>query len=124
MIGNRKKLIGMVGAISVLAGQFIIPSIASAEEGASTAEKGKELAFDRKKGNCLACHNIAGGVAPGNIAPALIAIQSRFSSKAELYSQIWDATVKNPESAMPPFGKHGALSEDELNSVVDFIWTL
>lgn len=123
MIGNRKKLIGMVGAITVLAGQFIISPMASAEE-ASIAEKGKELAFDRKKGNCLACHNIPGGAAPGNIAPALIAMQSRFSSKAELRSQIWDATVKNPESAMPPFGKHGALSEDELDKVVEFIWTL
>jgi len=123
MIGNRKKLIGMVGAISVLAGQFIISPMASAE-GASAAEKGKELAFDRKKGNCLACHNIPGGAAPGNIAPALIAIQSRFSSKAELRGQIWDATVKNPESAMPPFGKHGALSEEELDTVVEFIWAL
>jgi cytochrome c5 len=25
---------------------------------------------------------------------------------------------------MPPFGKYGALSEDELRKVVDFIYTL
>lgn len=123
MIGNRKKLIGMVGAITVLAGQFIISPMASAES-AGSAEKGKEIAFDRMKGNCLACHNIPGGNAPGNIAPALIAIQSRFANKAVLRSQIWDATVKNPESAMPPFGKHGALSEQEIDDVVEFIWNL
>ncbi len=123
MIGNRKKLIGLVGALTVLAGQFVISPIASAE-GDSALDKGKMLAFDRKKGNCLACHNIAGGNSPGNIAPALIAIQSRFPNKVELRKQVWDATIKNPESAMPPFGKHGALSDKELDLIVDFIWTL
>lgn len=123
MIGKRKRLIGLVGAVSVLAGQFLITPIASAE-GAADIEKGKELAFDRKKGNCLACHSITGGQSPGNIAPALIAMQSRFPNKSELRTQIWDATIKNPESAMPPFGKHGALSEKELDLIVDYIWTL
>jgi L-cysteine S-thiosulfotransferase len=123
MIGNRKKLIGLVGAVTVLAGQFVMTPIASAE-GMDAVEKGKQLAFDRKKGNCLACHNIEGGNSPGNIAPALIAMQSRFSDKASLRAQIWDATVKNPESAMPPFGKNRALSDKELDLIVDFIWTL
>ncbi|MEJ2395359.1 MAG: sulfur oxidation c-type cytochrome SoxX [Candidatus Thiodiazotropha sp.] len=123
MIGNRKKLIGLVGAVTVLAGQFVMTPIASAA-GMDAVEKGKQLAFNRKKGNCLACHNIEGGNAPGNIAPALIAMQSRFSDKASLRAQIWDATVKNPESAMPPFGKNRALSDKELDLIVDFIWTL
>ncbi len=123
MIGNRKKLIGLVGAVTVLAGQFVMTPLASAE-GMDAVSKGKELAFDRKKGNCLACHSIEGGTSPGNIAPALIAMQSRFNSKAELRAQIWDATVKNPESPMPPFGKHGALSEKEVDLITDFIWTL
>lgn len=123
MIGKRKKLIGLIGAVSVLAGQFAISPIASAD-GHEAAEKGKALAFDRKKGNCLACHSIAGGVSPGNIAPALIAMKSRFPDKAELRAQIWDATVKNPESAMPPFGKHGALSEKEVDLITEYVWTL
>ncbi|MCU7812375.1 MAG: sulfur oxidation c-type cytochrome SoxX [Candidatus Thiodiazotropha sp. (ex Notomyrtea botanica)] len=123
MIGTRKKLIGLVGAISVIAGQFAISPIVSAE-GMSAVEKGKKIAFNRKTGNCLACHNIPGGQAPGNIAPALIAMKSRFASKEELHQQIWDATIKNPESAMPPFGKHGIISEQQLNDVVEFVWTL
>jgi len=123
MIGNRKKLIGLVGAVTVLAGQFVMTPLASAE-GMDALEKGKELAFDRKKGNCLACHSIAGGNSPGNIAPALVAMQTRFSNKAELRAQIWDATVKNPETPMPPFGKHGALSEKEVDLITDFVWSL
>ena len=123
MIGKRKKLVGLIGAVSVLAGQFALSPIASAE-GNDAVEKGKQLAFDRKKGNCLACHSIKDGPSPGNIAPALIAMQARFPDKNELRAQIWDATVKNPESAMPPFGKHGALSDKEVDLIVEYIWTL
>jgi sulfur-oxidizing protein SoxX len=123
MIGKRKKLLGLVGAVSVLTGQFVMTPLATAEDMDAVA-KGKKLSFDRKKGNCLACHNITGGNSPGNIAPALVAMPSRFTNKAELRAQIWDATVKNPESPMPPFGKHGALSEDEVDLITEFIWTL
>jgi sulfur-oxidizing protein SoxX len=122
MIGNTKKWIGRVGAISVIAGQFLVsPTLLAAEADIS---EGQKIAFDRKKGNCLACHIIEGAPAPGNIAPALIAMKSRFPSKEALSKQIWDATVNNPESAMPPFGKHGILSESDFKKVVDYVWTL
>jgi sulfur-oxidizing protein SoxX len=122
MIGNTKKWIGRVGIVGVIAGQFLVfPTLLAAE--ADIAE-GQKIAFDRKKGNCLACHNIKDAPSPGNIAPALVAMKSRFPSKEALAEQIWDATVKNPESAMPPFGKHGILSKSDFNKVVEYIWTL
>ena len=77
--------------------------------------EGKAIAFDRKKGNCLACHMIDDGALPGNQGPPLLAMKQRFPDKAVLRAQIWDATVKNPQSMMPPFGKHGILSEDEVD---------
>ena len=123
MIGKRKRLIGLIGAMSVLAGQFALSPIASAD-GHDAVEKGKKLAFDRKKGNCLACHSIQGAVSPGNIAPALIAMKARFPDKAVLRAQIWDATVKNPETSMPPFGKHRALTDKEVDLITEYIWTL
>ncbi|MCU7864503.1 MAG: sulfur oxidation c-type cytochrome SoxX [Candidatus Thiodiazotropha sp. (ex Lucinoma borealis)] len=123
MIGNTKKWIGMAGAISVLAGQFLVTP-ASFAAGDNAVEEGKKISFDRKKGNCLACHNIIGAPSPGNIAPALIAMKSRFPNKEDLHKQIWDATEKNPESAMPPFGKHGILSEADFEKVIEYIWTL
>ena len=87
-------------------------------------EVGQKLAFDRKKGNCLACHTVGGGISPGNIAPALIAMSTRYKNKEVLKAQIYDATTNNPESAMPPFGKHGVISDKELNAIVEFIWSL
>ena len=76
------------------------------------------------QGNCLACHAIEGGESPGNIGPPLLAMKARFPERAKLKAQLWDPTVANPDSPMPPFGKHAILSEDELEKVVDFIWTL
>ncbi|MCW8891096.1 MAG: sulfur oxidation c-type cytochrome SoxX [Sedimenticola sp.] len=85
---------------------------------------GKAIATGRSKGNCLACHMIEEGESPGNIGPPLIAMKARFPDKAKLRAQIWDATAVNPESAMVPFGRLQVLSDDEIDKVVEYIWTL
>lgn len=88
------------------------------------ADRGKTIAMDRAKGNCIACHLIPGGESPGAIGPALIAMQTRYPNKEALAIQIWDATVKTPEAAMPPFGRHEILSKQEFADVVEYIWSL
>ncbi len=108
----------------VVSASLFIPSIAMADGDKSTLEQGKELSFEVKKGNCLACHIIAGGDMAGNIGPPLIAMKARFPDKAVLRAQIWDATVKNPATSMPPFGRHEALSEKEIDLITDYIYTL
>ncbi len=85
---------------------------------------GKQLSFQRDKGNCLACHIIEEGEDPGNIGPALVDIQTKFSSKSQLKAVIWDATQFNSQTSMPPFGKNKILSPEELDQVVDYIWSL
>jgi L-cysteine S-thiosulfotransferase len=87
-----------------------------------TSLAGKQIAFSRDKGNCLACHVIEDGEFPGNIGPELKALSSRFKSKQELREQIWDATRNNPETSMPPFGKNKILMENEIDQVVDYLW--
>jgi sulfur-oxidizing protein SoxX len=101
---------------------FLGATSVSADE-ASIAE-GKKLAFNRKKGNCLACHAIAGGSLPGDIGPPLIAMKARFPDKAKLRAQIWDSTVSNPNSIMPPFGRHHMLSDKDIDKIADFIHSL
>jgi sulfur-oxidizing protein SoxX len=51
-------------------------------------------------------------------------MQARFPDKARLRAQIWDPTISNPNSIMPPFGLHGILSEDEIDKVVEFVHSL
>lgn len=91
---------------------------------APAAEEGKKLAFDRKKGNCTSCHVIVGASLPGNIGPPLVGMQQRYPDKSKLRAQIWDATVANPRTMMPPFGNHEILSADDIDKIVEFIYTL
>jgi sulfur-oxidizing protein SoxX len=87
-------------------------------------EAGKAVAMDRSRGNCVACHLMPGADSPGAIGPALVAMQTRFQSKNDVAQQIWDPTVKNPDVVMPPFGKHGILSDKAFVDVVEYIWSL
>jgi sulfur-oxidizing protein SoxX len=97
---------------------------ATSASGATGLEEGKQLAFDRKKGNCLACHVVGDGQAPGDIGPPLVAMQQRFPDKARLRAQIFDATAANAETRMPPFGRHHILSGDEIDKITDYIHSL
>lgn len=90
----------------------------------AVVEEGKALTFDRKKGNCLACHYIAGAVSPGNIGPALAGMKARYPKKEDLRARIWDVTEFAPEAMMPPFGRHKILSEDEITKITEYIYTL
>jgi len=90
-------------------------------------ESGKDIAFNRAKGNCLACHGmptVPDAESTGTFGPPLIAMSARFPDKAKLRAQIWDATVLNPSSSMIPFGKHGVLTAQEIDKVTDFIYGL
>ena len=119
----RKPTRTILAASAVAAVLGAMTLIMPATATAASADNGKKVAFDRKKGNCLACHAIAGGDLPGNIGPPLVAMKARFPDKAKLRAQIWDATVANPETPMPPFGSHHILTDREIDQVVDFIWT-
>ena len=87
-------------------------------------QEGKKLTFDRKKGNCLACHMIDDGELAGNSGPPLIAMKARFPDRQVLFNQIWDPTKNNPNTFMPPFGKHGAITKDEINKIIEYLYTL
>lgn len=91
---------------------------------ASGAMEGKTLVMQRSKGNCLACHAIADGELPGNIGPPLIGMKARFPDIDILRQQIWDATLQNPDTRMPPFGRHGILSRDEIDQIIAYLYTL
>ena len=51
--------------------------------------EGKKLTFDRKKGNCLACHMIDDGELAGNNGPPLLAMKARFPDRELLFQQIY-----------------------------------
>jgi len=133
IIGNDKeeamrqsanKILTIAGVLVLALGSLSYTPARAADKEMSTIEQGKAIAFDRKKGNCLACHKIKGGSLPGNIGPELVNMKARYPDKAKLKAQIWDATANNPNSIMPPFGKFKILNDEELDKVVDFVLSL
>ncbi len=84
---------------------------------------GQALTFDRSRGNCLTCHVIAGGDAPGNLGPELSDMTKRYPDRKELAAIIFDETKRNPLTVMPPFGRNLILTGEEIESVIDFLYT-
>ncbi len=128
---QRIKKVLVASSLSVIIGTGAMLTsnvMADASKESSDIEamiaEGKKIAFNRKKGNCLACHEIKGGVLPGNIGPILISIKARFPDKSKLREQIWDASIAKPDTIMVPFGRHKVLTEDEIDKVVEFIYSL
>ena len=118
------SILKTASSVLALAGSLALLPVPVLAESTSVVEQGKAVSFDRKKGNCLACHQIEGGNLPGNIGPPLVAMKARFPDKAKLRAQIWDATKINPNTIMPPFGRQQILSESDIDKVVEFIYTL
>lgn len=120
----------VLGAAALLSALILSAAPAFAQNNNNGAKKpatGKDIAFDRRKGNCLACHafpGVADDQQPGNSGPPLIAMKDRFPDKKVLRAKVWDATATNKDSYMPPMGKHKIMSEKEIDMVVDFIYGL
>ena len=113
-----------LSALALGVSMLAIP-VSQAAELSDAQKKGLDIVLDRKKGNCFACHAMEHAVLPqGNIGPPLVAMKQRFPDKVKLRTQIWDATVNNSDSLMPPFGRHQILTEQEIDQVVEFVHSL
>ena len=127
MLDTLNRILPFVKSVSLVALLAsllfgVAPSIAG--DSPEMVKEGKQLAFSRKKGNCLACHSMDDGTLAGNGGPPLIAMKARFPDLSVLKAQIWDATKSNPNSIMPPFGRHGILSKGEIDKIAAYVHTL
>jgi len=117
-------IVAAASAVAMVLGSIALaPQVAVADDADMVAE-GKKVAEDRKKGNCFTCHDYKGAHLAGNIGPPFVAMKARFPDKKKLRAQIWDATANNPNSLMPPFGKHGVLSDKEIDAITEWVYTL
>lgn len=102
------------------------------------AARGREVAIDRKLGNCLACHKLPIPEQPfhGEVGPNLAGIGGVLS-EGELRLRVVDPKVLNPDTMMPAFyrssGLHRVmdkfegktiLSAQDVEDVIAYLMTL
>lgn len=107
-------------------GAFLYLTLQARADEAPNVAAGRQLAFEIAKGNCLACHQFprdSRATTLANIGPPLLAIRSRFPDRTELRGRLWDPMQTNPNTVMPPFGKHRILSGDEIELIIDYLYT-
>ena len=115
---NRRHYGAALVMGGMLAGFVAVQSAATA-----ASLNGEKLAFDRSKGNCLTCHEIKGGPDPGNVGPELNNMKSRFPDRKELIAIVADETKRQPQTVMPPFKRNLILNDQEIEAIVDFLYT-
>ncbi len=103
---------------------ILLAALAAAAPVGADELPGRAIAQDQEKGNCLACHRMPsdpGAETLANLGPALVDVKHLYPDRAALRAQIWDASVKNPDTIMPPYGRHHILTETEIDLVTDYI---
>lgn len=90
----------------------------------TAAAAGQAIAFDRSKGNCLACHTMRGSDVPSNVGPELNDMKARFPDRADLVAILENEEARNPQTIMPSFGRNLILDHHEIEQIVDFLYTL
>jgi len=79
------------------------------------------------KGHCIACHQLPGGIWPAtraDLGPRLEGRRMRELGRARLRELIQDPTRANPDTVMPPYGRHRILENDEIERLVEYLHAL
>jgi sulfur-oxidizing protein SoxX len=86
-----------------------------------------ELFVRADKGNCIACHQLPEGAGPAtraDVGPRLEGTRMRALGRGALRQALVDPMRANPDTVMPPFGRHRLLDAAEIDRLVDFLVAL
>lgn len=86
-----------------------------------------DLFVRRDKGHCIACHQLPQGAGPqtrADLGPRLEGARMRALGKRALREVIADSTRANPDTVMPPYGRHRLLDAGEIDRLVEFLYAL
>ena len=86
-----------------------------------------ELFVRADKGNCIACHQLPQGSGPqtrADVGPRLEGARMRAIGKEALRQSLVDPMRANPDTVMPPFGRHRLLDAAEIDRLVEFLHAL
>jgi sulfur-oxidizing protein SoxX len=80
-----------------------------------------------EKGHCIACHQVPEGAGPrtrADLGPALTGERMRALGRARIREIIEDPTRANPDTVMPPYGRHRILDAAEIRQLVEYLHAL
>lgn len=87
----------------------------------TSVAEGKKLALEY----CVACHQFTGTNQAGSLGPPLMVMKSRFPDRKSIYDIVYDPAVAiKPHTMMPPFGRNKLLMKEEINKIIDFLYSL
>jgi sulfur-oxidizing protein SoxX len=118
------KTCKFAGVLLAITSQLMLASVATAEVDPEAVEAGRAIAADRKLGNCYTCHQMEGAELAGDVAPPLVFMKMRYPDRDALRAQIADPRIRNPDTVMPPYGAYGILTEQELDQLADYVFSL
>jgi L-cysteine S-thiosulfotransferase len=105
---------------------LLLAALSCAAAAQRREDSGRQLALDRNRGNCADCHqfpNDARVDSRATVGPPLSGIKARFTSRSALTSLVKDPMTVNPDTIMPPYGRHKILTEREIDAIVDYLYT-
>ena len=117
-LGQRSNLIAAIGLV------LATVAAAHAQPAPMGAIDGRDIFLNPLKGNCVACHPVPGTqtrVDSSRVGPDLSRIAARIPDRATLRAGLWDMSEINPNTVMPPFGKHRILTDAEIDAVVQYL---
>lgn len=112
--------------------RLLRPGLAAIAAGAALAASAQapsppEAFLRADKGHCIACHQLPEGRAPASradLGPKLEGTRMRALGREALRQAITDPTRANPETLMPPFGRHRILEAAEIDALVEYLHAL
>lgn len=113
----------MRSASAVLAAAAAAAILPCAAQTAAVAD----LFIRAEKGQCIACHQVPPGTGPqtrSDLGPRLEGGRMRALGKPGIRDAIVDPTRANPDTVMPPFGRHRVLDAAEIERLVDYLYAL
>jgi sulfur-oxidizing protein SoxX len=84
-------------------------------------DRGRAIAIEPTRGNCVACHALPKDVWPGEVGPSLLHMKARGLTDEQLYQRVFDARIVNRHTVMPPFGAFGTLTDQDIRDVAAFL---
>ena len=71
---------------------------------------------------CQQCHEIKGIGDFGNVGPSLVDLKARYADRKDVVAIVTDETKRNELTVMPPFGRNHILTQQEIETIVDYLY--